>query len=206
MDTESRFQEQGKHPAADTESFSQRPLEELVAEIDRDSRAREPRPPEDQGARQYIRFFLEDVFLAVPLSGVLEIGHLPDITPLPNLPEWLLGVSNIRGEIVSIVDLKVFFGLSFRKGKRNRRLIVVRNPEMKTGILVDRIMGILSSGRSDATLVQDSPYSKETSGSELAPYISGLLVPESRDEKILNIFDIDKFLSCPRMTAFRSEK
>ena len=60
---------------------------------------------------QYILLTLEKIFFALPLSGALEIGRSPDITVLPNLPNWVLGISNIRGEIVSFINLKTFFGI-----------------------------------------------------------------------------------------------
>ena len=103
-------------------------LEQLVAEIDRETneipgpdavvpKTVEPGAdhavgPEGQAfnREQFIRFYLNDILLAIPLKSALEIGHRPVITPLPNLPDWLLGVSNVRGEIVSIVDLKIFLG------------------------------------------------------------------------------------------------
>lgn len=181
------------------------PLEELITEIDTETgetvRDYAVHKAADYGYEQYIRFFLEDILVAIPLSSALEIGYWPQITPLPNLPTWILGVSNIRGEIVSVVDLKGFFKLSSRGLTRNRRFIIVHNRDMKVGIVVDRIMGIFSLDRRNAHIVQSNPYE----AGELSSYISGVVVLEESEKTLLNIIDIDKLLSSPRMNAFRSE-
>lgn len=181
------------------------PLEELLAEIDMETgqadEISKSRKSQDYGRNQYIRFFLEDIPLALPLSSALEIGHWPDITPLPNLPDWILGVSNIRGEIISIVELKAFFKLPSSGLKRNRRFIIVYNQDMKVGIVVDRIIGIFSLDRTN-TDIRSNPYEE----GEIAAYISGVVAPEGKNkENLLNLLDIDKLLSSPRMNAFRSE-
>ncbi len=191
-------------------------LEALVAEIDREAEEvsgnigglpsriippfHDDKAEEDHTYEQYIRFFIEDIPLILPISSALEIGRGPGITPLPNLPDWVLGVSNIRGEIVSVVDLKAFLKLPSGRVRRSQRFIIVYNHEMKVGLIVDRIMGILSLDRAD--FIQGSPYEK----GEIASYISGVVSLEDRQsDHMLNIFDIDKLLSSPRMTAFRNE-
>lgn len=143
------------------------------------------------GDRQYIRFSLNDTRLALPLSQVLEIGYLPDVTPLPNLPDWILGVCNIRGEIVSMVDLKVFLGMPDQEAKRYSRFIITGNGQLKLALAVDRIMGLLHMDRLQVQ-IQAAPYSEN----EIAPFIKGVVVEEKR---LLNILDVDKLLSAPKM-------
>jgi len=144
---------------------------------------------------QYILLSLEKNFFALPLTSALEIGRRPDITVLPNLPNWVLGISNVRGEIVSFINLKTFFGISSTGTKVGRRFLIVHNQDMKVGIIVDRIMGILSQDQIDADL-QKSPYRE----GGIANFILGVTVS---GERLINILDIDKLLSSPRMTGFR---
>jgi purine-binding chemotaxis protein CheW len=146
---------------------------------------------------QYIRFILEDIRLAIPLQSALEIGHRPEITPLPNLPEWVLGVSNIRGEIISIVDLKGFFRMKTHGLKRDSRFIILYNREIKTGIIVDRVLGLLTLDRLREE-IRTNPYAE----GEISHFISEVVVYE---DHLLNILDVDKLLSSPRMDAFRGE-
>ena len=182
-------------------------LNELIAEIDRETavpfdrgRTKEEISPESDGMQpslqnQYILLALEKTLFALPLSGALEIGRRPDITPLPNLPNWVLGISNIRGEIISFINLKSFFGISSTGSKVGRRFLIIHNQGMKVGIIVDRIMGIIALDQIDSDL-QNSPYRE----GEIANYILGAAVSE---ENLTSILDIDKLLSSPRLTAFK---
>jgi purine-binding chemotaxis protein CheW len=178
------------------------PLEELIdqinREVDQSSDLQEVATEESLDQRlevrdQYIRFLLDDILLALPLSSALEVGQHPAITPMPNLPDWVLGVSNLRGEIISVVDLKMFFERPSEGLKKQSRLIVVHSEEMKVGLIVDRIMGILSLDQVD-TSIQQSPYKKEG----ISTFISGVAMTE---DKLLNILDVDKLFSSLRQAA-----
>ena len=181
-------------------------LEDLIARIDKETGQAAVDVSDDTpslsktdeyGINQFITFALQNTLLALPLFSALEIGHRPMITPLFNLPDWVLGVSNIRGEVVSIVDLKTYFELPSSGSKGGGRLIIVHNRNMKVGMLVDRIMGIISLDQID-TDIQESPHRE----GEISSFISGVIVS---GENLLNILDVDKLLSSPRMTDFRNE-
>ena len=144
---------------------------------------------------QYILMELEKTLFAFPLSSALEIGQCPVITPLPNLPNWILGISNIRGQIISFINLKAFFGIPSTRNKSDRRFLIIQNRDLKIGIIVDRIMGIFSLNQIDINL-QNSPYRE----GKMAEYILGMAVSE---DTLTNIIDVDKLLSCDRMTEFK---
>ena len=144
---------------------------------------------------QFVLFALENTLFALPLSSTLEIGRYPEITPLPNLPNWVLGISNIRGEIISFINLKAFLGIPSSGTHMERRFLIVHNQEMKVGIIIDKVMSILPLDQIDTDL-QKSPYRV----GEISNYILGVTVSE---ERLTNILDIDKLLSSPRMTGFK---
>jgi purine-binding chemotaxis protein CheW len=56
--------------------------------------------------KKYLVFYLNDEIFAVLARQVSEVVQLPFITALPRVPEWLMGIANLRGEIVSVVDLE----------------------------------------------------------------------------------------------------
>ena len=182
-------------------------LKDLIAEIDSETAL-----PFDPGTKkeeifpesvdtqtslqnQYISLALEKTSFALPLSSALEIGRRPDITPLPNLPNWVLGISNIRGEIISFLNLKAFFGISSTGTKLDRRFLIIHNQDMKVGVMVDRIVGILSLNQINPDL-QNSPFRE----GEIANFILGVAVS---GENLTNILDVDKLLSSARMTEFK---
>ncbi len=193
-------------------------LDELITTIDRETeRSADVDVPETvkikqapalnkPGTRQYIEFFLNNIVLCLPLANALEIGRQPEITPLPNLPSWIYGVSNIRGEIVSMVDLKGFFGMPALPIQSGRRFIIACHQNIKVGLLVDRIAGILSLDQLGA-VIQASPYQSEDTDaasqmSRLVSFITGVI---SGGEELINILDITGLLLSPRMNAFQAE-
>lgn len=77
----------------------------------------------------------------IPIAGVAEIGSLPQVTILPNLPGWIYGVVSLRGEVVSVIDLVGYFDWNTTDAGNGSRLVVIHHQGMKVGLRVDRIVG-----------------------------------------------------------------
>ena len=100
-----------------------------------------PEQTEAQGAWSGIGFRLEDLNLLVSLKEVVEILHLPPMTQVPGALPWLLGIANVRGNLVAIVDLR-----SFLTGQRTSlsdasRVLVIRQEGGNVGLLIDEVVG-----------------------------------------------------------------
>jgi len=150
------------------------------------------------GGESVIQFTLGQIRAAVPLVRAVEIGRHPRITPLPNLPGWLLGVANVRGEIVSMVDLAAFLGMDRPRSAHRRRFIVVRNRDMRVGLVVDRILGI----RSLEPALEPAGESAAGPGETWHRFVSAeRVLPDG----VLHLVDLESLLSDPDMTAFRPE-
>jgi purine-binding chemotaxis protein CheW len=145
--------------------------------------------------QKYVIFSLAGARYAVPLKNVIEIGHRPKTTVLPHVPEWLLGVTNRRGDILSVVDLRAFLGITETNSNSAGRMLVVRtgNDEMTTGLIVDQVNKILDL---PADQVQTPTAPIET---KLAPYMMG--VCEYRDE-LLAVLDLEPILLSSEMRQF----
>jgi purine-binding chemotaxis protein CheW len=94
--------------------------------------------------RSYLRFYLDETTFAFPLQNALEIDYLPEITPLPNLPRWVRGICNLRGNIVSVVDLKHVLRLAPVNQEPTRKLILMNSKDIQTAVLVDKISGTIN--------------------------------------------------------------
>jgi len=145
--------------------------------------------------QKYVIFSLADARYAVPLSNVIEIGHRPKTTVLPHVPDWLLGVTNRRGDILSVVDLRTFLGITEMNSTSPGRMLVVRttNDEMTTALIVDQVNKILDL---PADQVQKPTAPVET---KLAPFMLG--VCEYRDE-LLAVLDLEPILLSDEMRQF----
>jgi len=198
------------NPQSNSHPMTDPAIEEVITAVNRsltaEDTARDPSEDPVPSARreevQLIKFMMDDLLLAVPLPKAVEIGRQPVITPLPNLPRWVLGVSNIRGEIISMVDLKAFFEIPTVKHRRDRRFIVLHSPEVKVGIVVDRILGIFSLDTADLPDQDPLHTGRENDGPAWTGYISNTL--PMADGAVLNILDAEKLLLSSRMNAFDS--
>jgi purine-binding chemotaxis protein CheW len=102
-------------------------------------------PASQWEAEQYIKvlaFLLARETYAVETLFIREVYPLTELTPLPCTPAHIFGIINIRGQILTIIDIKKFFALP-EKGITNlNRVIVVKQGDMALGILADEIIGI----------------------------------------------------------------
>jgi chemotaxis signal transduction protein/chemotaxis regulatin CheY-phosphate phosphatase CheZ len=98
--------------------------------------------------QQYIGFYLNDCEYTIPILKVREIVNTPTITKMPQAPEYVEGVTNLRGAIIPIVNLKHLIRLDSDGGKANK-VIVVASGKMTFGILVDGITGVINIDESE---------------------------------------------------------
>uniref|UniRef100_UPI0040568766 chemotaxis protein CheW n=1 Tax=Candidatus Electronema sp. TaxID=2698783 RepID=UPI0040568766 len=180
-------------------------LAALLAEIDQETAGALRREQlADTGAAQaetltaigrHLCFLLAGQQLAVPLSLVLEVGELETLRPLPFLPAWAEGVTNIRGEIVSVTNLAVFFSLAGRRKSRTVLILHDGGGRMKTAVTVDKITGT-------RLLYQRAEQQPADGGSAAVPaeFLSGraLYLAESSEHE-LDLFDSAKLLAALRL-------
>ncbi len=79
----------------------------------------------------------------VPITSLHEIVRVPDITAVPDAPDYLEGVINLRGKIVSVMDLRKRFGEKEAALKRQNRILVVEHAGRLAGLIVDSASEVL---------------------------------------------------------------
>lgn len=99
--------------------------------------------------KQFISFRVGEEEFAIDIMAVREIKGWTETTTLPNQPDYLLGILNLRGTIVPIYDLRCRFGLGLTKATRTHVVIIVSVLERTVGLLVDAVSDILTV-RADA--------------------------------------------------------
>ena len=103
-------------------------------------------PDTETTGSRYVLFVVGDQQFALPLTEVREIDRCGGITFLPKTPDWLRGVTNLRGEIVSVTDFRRLLNLSAGSCERNEKIIVVHSQQYqaRTALVVERVLGIRS--------------------------------------------------------------
>ena len=104
--------------------------------------AKVPPPPAADTVLELLEFGLAAERYAIERRYVQEVHPLRELTPLPCTPPFILGIVNVRGRIVPVVDLKKFFELPERGLTDLHRTIIVRGHDLEIGLLADVIIGI----------------------------------------------------------------
>ena len=94
-----------------------------------------------EGDLEMLEFLLAHERYGIEMSWVRETCPLKDLTPLPCTPPFVLGLINVRGEIVSVIDLKKFFDLPEKGLTDLNKVVIVHGDAMTFGILADEILG-----------------------------------------------------------------
>ena len=105
--------------------------------------AREPEVDKDgQEQLEIVEFLLADERYAIESSFVHEVYPLKELTPLPGTPLFVAGIINVRGQIVSVVDLKKFFDLPAKGLTDLNTVIILSDGHMQFGLLADAVAGV----------------------------------------------------------------
>ncbi len=136
--------------------------------------------------KPHISFVLGAHEMALPLQSVQEIGYLPTVTLLPNLPHWIKGIVQIRGEILSVVDFIALFHLQEeKKFGLQQSYLLFKQQDLKFCLLVSRITGIVNIDEQRDTLTAFVPEKIE--GSDLlSGFFRGVFTLDNRQICILD--------------------
>ncbi|MFO7890297.1 MAG: chemotaxis protein CheW [bacterium] len=96
----------------------------------------------DESTVEIIEFLLSYERYGIESSYIKEVYSMKDFTTIPCTPDFVKGITNLRGEIISIVDIKKFFNLPEKGLTDLNRVLIVKKNNMKMGILADRILGV----------------------------------------------------------------
>jgi len=91
---------------------------------------------------EVLEFLLAHEMYGVELKYVREVYPLKELTPIPEIPAFVLGIVNVRGEILSVIDIKKFFDLPEKGLTDLNRVIILHSADMEFGILADSIIGV----------------------------------------------------------------
>jgi purine-binding chemotaxis protein CheW len=98
---------------------------------------------------QLVGFRIGKETFGVPINLVHEIVRLPEITAVPDAPEYIEGVINLRGKIVSIVDLRKRFGETHIEASRKNRILVAEIERKMVGLIVDAASEVIRLAESE---------------------------------------------------------
>jgi len=135
---------------------------------------------------QWVTFRLDSETYGINVMQVQEVLRVTEIAPVPGAPDYVMGIINLRGNVVTVLDTRRRFGLPSKEQDDSTRIVVVEADQTVVGILVDSVAEVVELNRS---AVESSP---NVGNDESSKYIEGVATHES---ELLILVDINKLLS-----------
>jgi purine-binding chemotaxis protein CheW len=133
---------------------------------------------------QIVVFTLDDQLFALPLHSVLQVIHAIEIRHLPNSPEIIAGIINVKGKIIPVIDLRKRFGFKSREIDPDDRFLIVHTGKREAALMADTVAG-----------VQQLDPGQSVAAAESAPFAGFLRGVAKVEEQLILIYDLEKFLS-----------
>lgn len=136
-------------------------------------------------SERFIRFSLGEEEYAMPLLRVREVIAMPDITPIPQTPPYFLGIMNLRGQVITIIDLRTKLSIKPSNGAEVA-VIICDLGSICIGVVVDSINAVLTPKAGE---ISDRPSMQGGKNSE---YITGVY---RKEQGLVLLLDVSKLLS-----------
>lgn len=135
---------------------------------------------------QLVSFNIGDEEFGVDILKVQEINRMLTVTRVPNAPEYVEGVINLRGRVIPVVNLRKRFGLPPKEHDKNTRIIVIELNGKTVGFVVDSVREVL---RIPKSVTEPPPALATNINTEYITAVGKL------DDRLLTLLDMEKVLS-----------
>jgi len=135
---------------------------------------------------QWVTFKLETETYGINVMQVQEVLRYTEIAPVPGAPSYVLGIINLRGNVVTVIDTRSRFGLESNEISDNTRIVIIEAEKQVIGILVDSVAEVVYLKASE---IDDAP---NVGNDDSAKFIQGV---SNRDGELLILVDLDQLLS-----------
>ena len=135
---------------------------------------------------QWVTFRLEEELYGINVMQVQEVLRHTEIAPVPGAPDYVLGIINLRGNVVTVIDTRCRFALMDREIDDSTRIVIIEVEGQVVGLLVDSVAEVVYLRESE---IEKAP---EVGNDESSKYIQGIV---TRDSGLLILVDVNKLLS-----------
>jgi purine-binding chemotaxis protein CheW len=135
---------------------------------------------------QWVTFRLENETYGINVMQVQEVLRVTEIAPVPGAPDYVLGIINLRGNVVTVIDTRKRFGLMPKDMDDSTRIVIIEADEQVVGILVDSVAEVVDLHASE---METAP---NVGTEESAKFIQGVA---SHDSELLILVDLNKLLT-----------
>lgn len=135
---------------------------------------------------QLVTFRLAGESYGINVMHVQEVLRVTEIAPVPGAPPYVLGIINLRGNVVTVIDTRSRFGLPGSETDDSSRIVIIEAEQQVVGILVDSVAEVVELQQSE---IHSAP---NVGNDETSHYIQGVA---NREEDLLIVVDLNKLLT-----------
>ncbi len=150
---------------------------------------------ENNPVTQWVTFRLEDETYGVNVMQVQEVLRMTEIAPVPGAPCYVLGIINLRGNVVTVMDTRSRFALPPHETDDATRIVIIEAEDQVVGIMVDSVAEVVYLKQSEIEVAPN------VGNEESSRYIQGVA---NRDDGLLILVDLDKLLTDDEWKEFNS--
>lgn len=140
----------------------------------------------DDRVIQWVTYKLDNETYGIDVMQVMEVLKVTDITPVPGAPNYVLGIINLRGNVVTVIDTRKRFGLPPKDIDDSSRIVIIESGEFVVGMLVDCVAEVVYLHESE---IESAP---NVGNEETARFIQGV---HSKDNNLLILIEVNKILT-----------
>lgn len=135
---------------------------------------------------RWVTFHLDNEVYGINVMQVKEVLRYTEIAPVPGAPSYVLGIINLRGNVVTVIDTRMRFGLQPGEVTESSRIVIIEASNQVVGILVDSVAEVVDLNSND---IDPAP---NVGTEESAKFIRGV---SNRGEELLILIDLNKLLT-----------
>ncbi len=139
----------------------------------------------DDPILQYVTFILGNETYGINVMQVKEVLRYTEIAPVPGSPQYVLGIINLRGSVVTVIETSQRFGLTSAEISDNTRIVIIEAGEHEIGILVEAVAEVVYLKQSE---METAP---NVGNEESSKFIQGVC---NRNNELLILVDLNKLL------------
>ena len=144
---------------------------------------------------QWVTFRLDNETYGVNVMQVQEVLRMTEIAPVPGAPDYVLGIINLRGNVVTVIDTRKRFGLEPRDVDDATRIVITEIEQQVIGMLVDAVAEVVDVRMSE---IETAP---NVGNDESSRFIQGV---SSREGELLILVDLSKLLSADELKEMQA--
>ena len=135
---------------------------------------------------RWVTFRLAEETYGINVMQVQEVLRMTDVAPVPGAPHYVMGIINLRGNVVTVLDTRKLLDLSAGDITESSRIMIIESGKVTVGLLVDSVAEVVNIASSDI----DPPPS--VGNDEGSRYIQGIY---SSEQQILILIDLNKLIA-----------